>query len=135
MSVYPVLNRSMGQTTPMARPSGVIGKVDATEAARKIGGILQDAPECFEGEDLTLAKSLLDRLKEFLGSDRSLVGLSEADEKVFKRGMDCFIALERSKVEKASESKGKEKGFPILPVAIGAGVGGVLLLLLIATRK
>jgi len=118
------------ETTPPERPSGVIGKADALDVIKKLGQVLETAPECFEGEDLTVAKSIIDRLKEFSSSERAIMGLSEGDEKVLKRGLDCFTALDRSKASSVPGSS--ESKFPIIPVAIGAGVGVILLVLIIS---
>jgi hypothetical protein len=119
----------MGQAKSTERPSGVIGKVDALDAVKKLGQVTETAPECFEGEDLTIAKSIVDRLKTFSGSEQSIMGLSVEDERVLKRGLDCFITLERSKV-KGVEAESSE--FPLIPVLVGAGVGLVLLVIVIA---
>lgn len=123
---------SMGQAKPPPeRPAGVIGKFDAADAAKRLVQVVESAPECFEGEDLTVAQSLVDRLKEFSTSGRSLMGLSEEDERVLKKGVDCSVALERSRAQEAPE-KAENGGFPIVPVAVGVGVGAAILILVLS---
>lgn len=120
----------LGQTkSPPERPLGVIGKLDSADAVKRLGRVIETAPECFVGEDLTAAKSLVDRLKVFSGSEQSILGLSDEDERVLKRGLDCSITLERSKV-KGVEAESSE--FPLIPVLVGAGVGLVLLVVVLS---
>jgi hypothetical protein len=120
---------SMGQAKSPERPSGVIGKMDALDAIKKLGQVTETAPECFEGEDLTVAKSIVDRLKTFSKSEQSIMGLSLEDERVLKRGLDCFVALERSK---APGTEATSSEFPLVPVLIGAGAGLVLLVIVLS---
>lgn len=127
-----VRHPSLGQQQrrPAERPTGLIGRPDAAEAARQLDRIAETAPECFEGEDLTAARGLTQRLKDFAGSDRSLMDLTDEDERILKRGQDCFAALERGAPR--PEAKSATAGIsPVVPIAIGAGVGAAILLLLL----
>lgn len=119
---------------PPERPSGVIGKFDAADAAGRLAKVAEDAPECWEGEDLTAARGLVERLKEFVSSGRSLMGLSEEEERVLRKGLDCAAALERTvRAEAAAAAPpAAEAGgiSPLVPIGIAAGVGLLLVVLL-----
>lgn len=86
----------MGQSKLPGRPEGVIGRYDAGVAVKDLKSVIEKAPECFEGEDLSVARDLVGRLEVFSSSRDSIMGMSDADERVIKRAGSCLTAMARS---------------------------------------
>lgn len=119
----------LGQASS-GRPKGIIGKFDASDALLKLRQVADKAPECWEGEDLTAAQGLILRLETFSTSPQAIMGLSEEEEEILDRGLNCSLALERT-AQASSPAASVSSGIsPIVPIGIAAGAALALFLLL-----
>lgn len=93
----------LGQATcPIGAPPGTCGEgVDRPQATRYADLILKtisENPQCFEGEDLTLAYALEGKLRSFgtsfpsaFGKQASVLTLSSDDNRVIQQASGCRI--------------------------------------------
>lgn len=90
-----------------------------------IDRVLQENISCFEGEDLTLARSIADKLKTLVNSNEPSVGFDEEETRVLGVAEACAKALQTAipgaGVVPASAA------LSLVPVAIAVGVGTFLL--------
>lgn len=87
--------------------------------------VLQENISCFEGEDQSLARALLDKLKMIADSSELSAGLDEEETRVLGIAEACSKALQAEIVRAGLPSAAAAISF--VPVAIAVGVGTFLL--------
>jgi hypothetical protein len=120
---------------------------DAAKYGETLNAVVENNPACFEGEDLSVAYALRDRLYSGPYNPEAIrlavmVELSEEEARVLSRAEACYPQLEQGLVSPPITPMPPTGGaritaplpegpdpFPLVPVAIGAGAVGLIALI------
>lgn len=137
-------------------PARTIGKREALSLSHIIGNVIETNPSCFEGEDLSVAYALQEKLRSYgeptpegwaeIALDPVLMPLSEEEARVAGRAEVCSRGPviqtavpapgpggqplpTTGRISTTAPLPAGPAAFPIVPVAIGAGALGLIALI------
>lgn len=111
---------------PVAAPgTRVIFRAQAITLGAMVDRVLQENVSCFEGEDLSLARALADKLKTLSDSSETSAGLDEEEARVLGVAEACAKAFQAGIPGTGTPTAATALTF--IPVAIAVGVGTYLL--------